>query len=320
MGVSYHINKDLERPLAYVKELTNFIPKKETLSVKGSSFKIVIALHGSVSMEVSPGLKFPLEARDIIVLPKPCLQVYRPLQPDSPATFQTMIIQFDPKWIFRPPSHWGNTLTAKAARLCRECFSEPTRISGGYIQNFQYLLSQIREESNANLPGSGVAVNALICTLLVEIVRAAVGETRAPASVRGDRKQMVHLADDFMFKNLMRRLTVGEVAWHLKMSHEHLSRVFKQETGFTLKHYLGIMRVNHAKNLLLETNLPITRISEACGFSTLALFYRTFRQHLKMTPAEYRRNNQSETTHHWVTPSARVTMRKKNKAASNRSR
>ena len=311
MGVFYHAINELEPPLGYVRELTTLIPKEGKVAVGNRTFKILIALHAGVSLEVSPERKFSLEDRDIIVLPKPCTQVYRPLRPDSPRTFQTLAIMFDSKLIFGPPKRWGDTLTAEAARLCRESFSEPVKISGGRIQELDYLVSQIREESGSRLPGSRVRVHALICALLVDIVRATTGEARPAKPVRGNRKLLVHLADEFMFKNLSRPLTAGEIAWHLKMSNEHLSRVFKAETGFTLKHYLGMMRVNHAKNLLLESNLPISQISDTCGFSTRALFYRAFRQFLKMTPAEYRKSNQGATTHHWVTPTALIPRRAK---------
>lgn len=311
MGIYFHAISKLDPPLGYVRELTNLIPKEGKLSVGSRTFKILIALHGSVSMEVSPKLKFSLEERDIIVLPKPCQQVYRPLGPDSPHTFQTLVIMFDYKLIFGSPKRWGDTLAAQAAQLCRENFPAPVKISGGSIQELDYLVSEIREESGSRLPGKHVRVHALICALLVDIVRATAAEARPAKPVRGNRKLLVHLAGEFMFKNLSRPLTAGEIAWHLRMSQEHLSRVFKAETGFTLKHYLGMMRVKHAKNLLLESNLPITQISEACGFSTRALFYRAFRQFLKMTPAEYRKSNQGAITHHWVTPTTLTPRRAK---------
>lgn len=305
MGVFYQMIKGLESPLSSLKHLSNLIPESGELAIANSTFKIVIGLHSRVSMEVAPGVIFPLEDRDVIVLPKPCAQIYRRLGTEGPSTFQTLLIMFDRKQVFKSPDGWGGSLSAEATRLCIESFSEPVRIPAGTIDDLDSLLSALRKEMERRQPGRVTRVNSLICALLIDLARAAEPSPAAPAEpVRGNRKLLVHLADEFMYRNLSRPLTVGEIAWHLKLSQEHLSRVFRQETGHTLKHYLGMMRVNHARNLLLESNLPIAQISEACGFSTRALFYRTFRQFLKMSPGEYRKGNQGETTHYWITPTS----------------
>jgi transcriptional regulator GlxA family with amidase domain len=67
----------------------------------------------------------------------------------------------------------------------------------------------------------------------------------------------------------------------------HLGRLFKQQKGVTPREYQRRLKINRAKDLLRHTNLSLTAIAAQCGFSSLALFSRTFRQMEGMSPTEY---------------------------------
>lgn len=71
----------------------------------------------------------------------------------------------------------------------------------------------------------------------------------------------------------------------------HLSRLVKQFTGKSLHRYLVDYRIHMAKNLLITTNLPITRIAEKAGFTGYAYFIKIFRQKTGETPRKYRENH-----------------------------
>ncbi len=298
MGVAHHTIQELEAPFESVQELTTLIPRDREFVVQNGTFKIIIALRGDVSLQISPEYKFHLKERDIAILPEPCSQRYQTLGSDT-ENLQTLVILFDRTKIFGDPDSWGNTPAAKVAALCKSRFPEPTKIEGKKIKELLHLISQIREESENQLPGKYIRINSLICTLLVDLVRAAGSAPEAAQAIKGSRRLLVYQAQEFMLKNIGRSLTAGEIAWHLKMSQEHLSRIFKAETGYTLKPYLNMLRVNNAKMLLLHSNMTITEISEKCGFSTQSLFYRTFRQFFKMTPTQYRKRSE-------VSPTLRV--------------
>jgi transcriptional regulator GlxA family with amidase domain len=59
-------------------------------------------------------------------------------------------------------------------------------------------------------------------------------------------------------------------------------------------HYLLMVRVSHAEEFLLKTDLPLTTIAYSCGFASLATFNRVFKQGTGITPSSYRKNKSGD--------------------------
>ena len=74
--------------------------------------------------------------------------------------------------------------------------------------------------------------------------------------------------------------------------------MFKAETGSGLSSYITEVRVNAAKELLLNSSLTIQEISDACGYNNEKYFYQIFKKATNLTPTQYqmrKRLNESET-------------------------
>jgi AraC-like DNA-binding protein len=67
----------------------------------------------------------------------------------------------------------------------------------------------------------------------------------------------------------------------------------KAYTGMTLRGCLIFYRVSAAKELLASTDIPITDISESCGFSTPSYFSEMFLRCEGINPREYRKKMRS---------------------------
>ncbi len=85
------------------------------------------------------------------------------------------------------------------------------------------------------------------------------------------------------------RATVARAA-HL--SEGAFSRFFKLRTGKTLPEYVNELRVGRACRLLAEEERKVTDVALDCGFRNLANFNRRFRELMRRTPSEYRRQLQ----------------------------
>lgn len=70
----------------------------------------------------------------------------------------------------------------------------------------------------------------------------------------------------------------------------YLSRMFSEKLSYGFLKYLHTLRIEHAKNLLRNTDLKITDILMKSGFSDQKTFNRVFRELTDMTPGEYRRS------------------------------
>ncbi len=74
----------------------------------------------------------------------------------------------------------------------------------------------------------------------------------------------------------------------------HLNRLFLRHTGQSIHQYILTRRLNEAKKLLLGTDLPLTEISERCGFNSSSHFSTYFKRMIGLSPNQYRasfRNN-----------------------------
>ena len=62
----------------------------------------------------------------------------------------------------------------------------------------------------------------------------------------------------------------------------------------SFRQYVGLLRVNEAKSLLADTTMRISEIGDACGFSCLRTFDRTFTDVTGLTPLAYREKKEAE--------------------------
>ena len=79
------------------------------------------------------------------------------------------------------------------------------------------------------------------------------------------------------------------VAQEVGMSRYHFSRVFKESMGLSPINYIVRQRIERAKKLLAETDLPIADIALQAGFSGQSHFTTFFRKLVGLTPRSFRR-------------------------------
>ena len=83
-------------------------------------------------------------------------------------------------------------------------------------------------------------------------------------------------------------LTLEELAALVHFSPSYLSKLFHQTTGLTIKNYITIRRIEHARYLLINSELSIQEIAVNSGFPNVSHFNRVFRQQTGMSPLEFR--------------------------------
>jgi len=83
-------------------------------------------------------------------------------------------------------------------------------------------------------------------------------------------------------------LTVGMVSEHLGIHAVYFGSLFHEHTKESFSGYLNRVRVEHAKDILSMTRIPVKDVGFKCGFSTVQTFNRVFKKQTKMTPGQYR--------------------------------
>ena len=86
-------------------------------------------------------------------------------------------------------------------------------------------------------------------------------------------------------------LRVQDVEKRVSVSRSVLNRRFKKAVGRTPKEQMLKVQIDRARNLLVETELPVERISEYVGFSESKYFIQVFRRQVGASPGVFRRNH-----------------------------
>ncbi|WP_369205767.1 helix-turn-helix domain-containing protein, partial [Streptomyces sp. PU-14G] len=86
-----------------------------------------------------------------------------------------------------------------------------------------------------------------------------------------------------------RPLTLKQLADQEAMSVRTFTRRFREEVGITPLRWLTQQRIEHARHLLEETDLPVERVAADAGFGTAASLRQHFHASLGVSPRAYRR-------------------------------
>jgi AraC-like DNA-binding protein/ligand-binding sensor protein len=108
------------------------------------------------------------------------------------------------------------------------------------------------------------------------------------ASSQRAEPQAVTRARDFIAKNQGRDLSLREVAQAVNTSTYYFCKLFKKATGLTFTDYLSRVRIEKAKNLLMNPNLRVSEIAYEVGFQSLTHFNRMFRKVAGQSPSDFR--------------------------------
>jgi len=113
--------------------------------------------------------------------------------------------------------------------------------------------------------------------------------------VQADSKNTaVQRAEKYILNNISQNLSVKDVANYVHLSPEYLTKLFKKEIGQNIKTYILQFKVNVAKDLLRNQNIPISVIALDLGFSNFSHFTHMFKKFEQVTPTEYRNNLSSK--------------------------
>ena len=92
----------------------------------------------------------------------------------------------------------------------------------------------------------------------------------------------------FIEDHFTERLSLGQVAAASFTSPYYFCKVFKRATGLTFTSFVARLRIEKAKNLLLNPNYRVSEIGFAVGFQSLTHFNRKFSHYVGESPTNYR--------------------------------
>ncbi len=103
------------------------------------------------------------------------------------------------------------------------------------------------------------------------------------------KTDVIEKAKDFIAKHYTDpELHLSAVADYVGLSEKYFSSRFNKETGQSFVNYLTALRIAHAKQLILKTDMKMYEISEAAGFTSVEHFTRVFKKVEQISPKKFR--------------------------------
>ena len=233
----------------------NQIVFKYTLSGTGA-FRDELGEH-----LLGPGEGFLCEVSD------PATEYYYPPAAREPWTF--VWATFDGN----TARQWTRDLVSNGGHL----FRLPR--DAGIIETLRAFGSDTRRHRVVQADWSAEFVLSLL--LALTRIRDAGAHAASPGGV-------VRRAQELVANNLDRDINGKQVAALLRISREHLSRVFRRETGIPLHDYILQQKMDYACHLLRHSDLNSKEIAARLGYDSPAHFGRTFRRLTGLTPGDFR--------------------------------
>ncbi|HDZ56325.1 MAG TPA: GlxA family transcriptional regulator [Pseudomonas xinjiangensis] len=173
--------------------------------------------------------------------------------------------------------------------------------------------SQLFEQDRGRLSSSGcqATVDLFLCQLAEDYghdLAALVAEDLIAERIRdGGERQRIPLRNRLgsthpkltqavilMESNIEEPLTTDEIARHVCVSRRQLERIFKQYLNSVPSQYYLELRLNRARQMLMQTSKSIIQIGLSCGFSSGPHFSSAYRNCFGITPREDRNQRRAQ--------------------------
>lgn len=102
--------------------------------------------------------------------------------------------------------------------------------------------------------------------------------------------QYIKKACEFINKNFQNNISLQDVADYVGVSHQYLSKLFKEECSMGFIDFVNLIKVEHAKLLIESGDYKLKDIIFKVGFNNYNYFFKVFKDTLGMTPAEFEKS------------------------------
>ena len=179
---------------------------------------------------------------------------------------------------------------------CEEGHFPPREIKEGCFRYFNMICHAAGEYGRA-VPGASEMsrwmeeiLEAVTWEQIREIFSRLTGSLEQEGDSGADEESLlVRKARKMILEYYSQGITLEEIASRLGVSDEYLSTRLKKETGSTFTEIMRTVRMDKIKELLVSTNMKLSQIADAAGYSDPKYMSRIFREEVGMLPLEYRK-------------------------------
>lgn len=174
-------------------------------------------------------------------------------------------------------------------------FPACAQLSEAEVQRIERHLELLREDlSGAH---SDIEKRRLGVHFIGRMLLALLGAVEtAPSGQDGTDDVMLRVVE-YVRAHFRHSLSLNETAALFGYTPGHLGVRFRRATGLSFSDYVCMQRLNYARSLLEQSDVPVQRVGELSGFESPSYFARRFKRALGCSPAQYRQNHRSVQAH-----------------------
>ena len=193
-------------------------------------------------------------------------------------------------WFRSGPGLWREPLTAFLAAAERTR-PEPAELIAQTHRSLEECGAMLRGPDAPDTVPAGSALDRVVffneyCSCLEAALGTLAEEYRRSPEVMGP----VAAARAYVLGHYMEQITLADVAERIHLSPNYFSTLFRAETSMRFMEYVQQVRMEKASAMLLETDLPVSGIAEACGYKDVHYFNRVYQKAYGISPIGFRRN------------------------------
>lgn len=297
MGRAALFIEDLLYPFHRVEEWVVPIPAGQFIDAQDETFHMLFLLEGEFSLEVPGHPVLRLVKGDAHSMSFAAQRILR--SPYSDREMRLHFLRLEFQWpasrlpVYRKSPGGAERRFAVALRRKLGGLRHfPNCLAGERHALVRSILSEMERQNEASVWKISGLCQALAADFL------SIGSTATEPPVKFPRRHrpksaIIKRALQYLRENCHEAHRLDSIAWEMQLSGEYLARLFKQETGRTVFAWLDDFRTEKARDLLIMTELSISQIADACGYSTSKLFIRHFKKNMGFPPVIYRTKVQS---------------------------
>lgn len=242
-------------------------------------FEILLLLDGSTSYEFADGSTVELSGGNFMVIPPG-------------------VVHRGHHDVRRPVSLTGMMFAPRAKNASRNTPFDVSDLkwletrflaSPAHARRMSSELRGLTEMLASRLPKFDLANRFEVLSCRLTVCGVLFEAAKQLASVRVfESQEMVQSTITFMKSHIDQTVSVEKLAEMVWCSRAKLFAAFKDSTGMTPVDYWTRLRVDHAQEMLINTDHSITEVAMRCGFCTSQYFSTVFRKYAGVTPTHFR--------------------------------
>lgn len=238
-----------------------------------NSFEIFYLETGSRSLLVN-GKLYELSPRDLIIIPPNSLHYHIGHQ-----AYENYTMHFSTRFLaFYLSDYLSKYLTQKLGQCV-------IHLSEKEATQFKNAFQHLKDEYDSHALSIGYLV------LILQQLRHLIPQQKsAHTPTLSKNGQMLDTTIKYIYSNYNTITSIDDIVKHSFMSRSYLCKLFKEEFGQGIMHFLLEVKLEHARKLLHSTDLNISVIASQCGFQDNSHFSKAFHKSYGMTPREYRKS------------------------------